>query len=94
MSRRKLSFEESLKQLEVIAEQIERGEIGLEESVRRYEEGMTLVKQCREALAAAELRIHQLQEKPDGSVDVRDFAPPAGMKPANDANDEPDGDDS
>lgn len=94
MSKRKLSFEEALKQLEVIAEQIERGEIGLEESVRRYEEGMALVKQCREALASAELRIQQLQEKPDGSVEIRDFPRPAAMSPANDAEDDLDGGDS
>ena len=52
---KKPTFEEALKQLETIAEQIERGQIGLEESIVKYEQGMTLVKQCREILAKAEL---------------------------------------
>ena len=69
MARKKLSFEEALENLESIAEQIEQGKIGLEESIDRYEEGMALVKQCRAILAKAELRIEKLQERADGGVD-------------------------
>jgi len=65
---KKPTFEEALKQLETIAEQIERGQIGLEESIVKYEQGMTLVKQCREILAKAELRIQQVQERGDGTL--------------------------
>lgn len=54
------SFEESLKRLEQITEQIERGEIGLEESITQYEAGMKLVARCREILQRAELRVQQL----------------------------------
>ena len=68
MSKKKPSFEESLKRLESIAEQIERGQIGLEESIDKYEEGMALVRQCRDILAKAELRIQQLHQRPDGSL--------------------------
>ena len=63
MAKKKLSFEESLAKLEEIAEQIERGDIGLEESITKYEEGMNLVKQCRDVLEKAELRIQKIQEK-------------------------------
>ena len=42
MAKKKLSFEEALHQLETIAEQIEQGQIGLEESVAQYEQGMAL----------------------------------------------------
>ena len=69
----KLSFEEALKQLEELAEQIEQGKIGLEESIQKYEEGMSLVKQCRDILSQAELRIQQLQERSDGTLEVKDF---------------------
>jgi len=68
MAKRKPSFEEALKKLESLAEQIERGEIGLEESITRYEEGMALVKQCRDILARAELRVQELQERGDGTL--------------------------
>jgi len=71
MTRQKLSFEDALKQLEKIAEQIEQGKIGLEESITQYEQGMTLVKHCQDILARAELRIQQLQQKEDGTLEAR-----------------------
>jgi len=73
MGKRKPTFEEALKQLETIAEQIERGEIGLEESISKYEQGMGLVKQCRDILAKAEHKIQQLQERADGTLEATDF---------------------
>ncbi len=68
MAKKKQSFEESLKQLEAIATQIEQGEIGLEESITKYEEGMNLVKNCREILEKAELKMQKLQERSDGTL--------------------------
>ena len=44
MGKRKTTFEEALRQLETIAERIEKGEIGLEESITQYEKGMALVQ--------------------------------------------------
>lgn len=76
MTKKKLTFEEALKQLEAIAEQIERGEIGLEESIDKYEEGMSLLTQCREILSSAEQRIQQLQQRPDGTLETTEFTPP------------------
>ena len=72
----KLTFEEALKQLETIAEQIERGTIGLEESIDKYEEGMALVKQCRDILSKAELKIQQLQQRGDGTMVATSFKRP------------------
>lgn len=77
MGKRKLTFEEALGQLEAIAEQIEQGKIGLEESITQYERGMALVKQCREILAKAEHRIQQLQERSDGTLSTSKFKPAA-----------------
>ncbi|UCE58796.1 MAG: exodeoxyribonuclease VII small subunit [Phycisphaerales bacterium] len=73
MGKKKLTFEESLSQLETIAERIEKGEIGLEESITEYEKGMGLVKQCREILANAEQRIQRLQERSDGTLETAEF---------------------
>ena len=70
MGKRKLTFEEALKQLEQIAEQIEQGKIGLEESITQYERGMALVRQCREILSRAEHKIQQLQERGDGTLET------------------------
>jgi exodeoxyribonuclease VII small subunit len=82
MSDEPLSFEAALARLEAIAEQIERGQIGLEESITRYEEGMTLVRQCRELLARAEHRIQQINRRADGSVEAVDFVAAAPTQPA------------
>jgi exodeoxyribonuclease VII small subunit len=70
MANRKLTFEEALKELEAIAEQIEQGKIGLEESIAKYERGMALVKHCREILSKAEHRIQQLQQRADGTLET------------------------
>ena len=70
MANRKLTFEEALKELENIAEQIEQGKIGLEESIAKYERGMTLVKHCREILSRAEQKIQQLQQRSDGTLEA------------------------
>lgn len=70
MAKRKLSFEDALQQLERIAQEIEEGKIGLEESITRYEQGMTLVKQCRDILAKAELKIQRLQERAGGTPEA------------------------
>ncbi|MBI4716965.1 MAG: exodeoxyribonuclease VII small subunit [Planctomycetes bacterium] len=77
MAKPKLTFEEALKQLETIAEQIEQGKIGLEESIAQYEQGMTLVRYCREVLSKAELRIQRLQQRGDGTLEVTPFEPQA-----------------
>ncbi len=73
MGKRKPTFEEALEQLETIAGQIEQGKIGLEESIAQYEQGMALVKQCREILSKAEHKIQRLQERDNGTLETADF---------------------
>ena len=73
MAKRKPSFEDALQQLETVADRIEQGKIGLEESINEYEQGMALVKQCRAILAKAELKIEQLQQRSDGTPETTAF---------------------
>lgn len=61
-----LTFEESMNRLEEIVQAIESGEIGLEESLAKYEQGMELVKRCRGILDRAEKRIEILNQTPTG----------------------------
>ena len=56
------TFEESVAELEKIVGAIESGQIGLEESLAKYEQGMELVKRCRGILDRAEKRIEQLTQ--------------------------------
>ena len=55
-----LSFEDALKRLEQIVHCLEEGEVGLEESLERYEEGVKLLRQSYDLLQRAERRIELL----------------------------------
>lgn len=58
-----LSFEERLLRLENIVQTLESGNIGLEESLKLYEEGIILSKNCLQALNQAEAKVVTLQKK-------------------------------
>jgi len=64
-SDKKINFEASLKELESIVEKLEDEDINLEDSVKSFEEGVNLVKQCQKQLQDAELKIKKLLD--DGS---------------------------
>lgn len=55
-----LSFEEAFDELESVVQQLEGGNLPLEEAITLYERGMGLARRCSEALDAAELRVQQL----------------------------------
>jgi exodeoxyribonuclease VII small subunit len=57
------SFESMMKRLEELVHHMERGDLSLEESIRSFEEGIKLVKQCTAVLGEAEKRIHQLADE-------------------------------
>ncbi len=61
------SFEECLQRLEVIVKEMERGDLPLEQSLKLFEEGVSLSASCRKELEAAEGRIEILL-KDDGSL--------------------------
>ncbi len=63
--------------LEAIVEQMESGEMQLEELIVRYEEGMKLVKTCQERLASAEQRIEIITRNHAGKPVVQPFDPAA-----------------
>jgi exodeoxyribonuclease VII small subunit len=54
------TYEKKIEQLRTIIEKIEDGNTSLEESMRLYEQGALLVKQCESLLAEAELKITTL----------------------------------
>ena len=61
-------FEQSVEQLERIIEQVESGQVSLEESLSRYEQGMKLVQHCRSILERAETRIKELTVDASGEL--------------------------
>ncbi len=56
-------FEKSLQRLEKIVGRMESGELGLEESLAQFEQGIKLAKACQDTLANAELKVEQLIEQ-------------------------------
>ena len=58
---KELTFEENLKELEIIVEQLESGDVDLEKSVKLYERGMRLKNQCAEKLKKIELQIKKIK---------------------------------
>jgi exodeoxyribonuclease VII small subunit len=66
----KLSFEKALAELEKIVEALERGELSLEESIRKFEEGVALAGRCAELLKEAELKVQKLVKRADGAFDL------------------------
>ena len=58
---KELSFEDSLKKLEEIVNQLESGDVDLEKSVELYKKGMDLKKICEEKLKKVELQIKQIK---------------------------------
>tara|TARA_B100000767_G_scaffold31774_1_gene27167 strand:- start:681 stop:905 length:225 start_codon:yes stop_codon:yes gene_type:complete len=64
-SNKKIDFESSLKELESIVSKLEDENINLEDSVKSFEAGINLVKECQKQLEEAELRVKELLD--DGS---------------------------
>lgn len=65
MQEKELTFEEAMKQLEIITSELEKGDLDLDKSVAKFEEGMKLSKQCSKLLEDAEKRITILLKDED-----------------------------
>ena len=68
----KENFEESMKKLEEIVTELENGNLNLDESVNKFEEGMKIAKQCNNILESAEKKITILLEN-NGEIKEEDF---------------------
>jgi exodeoxyribonuclease VII small subunit len=62
------NFEEALGELEQILGEMEGGEVGLEQTLVKYERGAFLIQYCRGVLNGAEKQIELLSKGPDGSL--------------------------
>lgn len=60
MAVKRQSFEEAMERLEAIVAQLERGECGLDQSLKLFEEGARLAGQCEELLDKAEQKVSLL----------------------------------
>ncbi len=69
------SFEDSLKKLESIVDQLEKGDLSLEDSLKLFEEGVGLSSVCKKELEEAEGKVEMLIKRRDGSLKTEPFPP-------------------
>lgn len=67
MADKKQTFETSLKELEKIVRRLEEGDSSLEDSLKLFEDGVKLSRECQERLNQAERRIEILMKDEDGN---------------------------
>lgn len=68
-----LKFEEALEKLENIVEALEGGDVSLEDSLAKYEEGVKLIRLCQKKLGEARKKIEILVKSKDGKVKLEPF---------------------
>ena len=69
-----LNFEKSLQELETLVEKMESGDLSLEESLKCFERGVALTRNCQKALQEAEQKVQILLEKND-KEELQDLDP-------------------
>lgn len=65
-------FEKNLNALEGLVKKLEAGELSLDDSLKQFEKGIKIARECQESLANAEQRIQILTESTDGQS-LEDF---------------------
>ena len=71
---KQIKFEEAIQRLEEIAKDLESGNLNLDDSVEKFEEGMKLSKECTKILNEAEKKINILIDN-DGELKEENFTP-------------------
>ena len=68
-----VQFEAAMNRLEEIVRAMERGDVALEESLKLFQEGTELVRNCQKLLDDAQLQIKKIMTAPDGSPVEEEF---------------------
>ena len=68
-----MNFEENVEQLEKVVQELENGNLNLEDSIKKFEEGMAISKKCNEILEEAEKKITVLINDSDNNIEEQDF---------------------
>jgi len=68
-----LKFEEALKKLENIVEDLEKGDLTLDEALKKYQEGIDLSRSCSARLENAKKKIDILSKNKKGDMELKPF---------------------
>lgn len=69
----KKSFEHAIARLESIVQQLEQGDVPLEDSMKMFEEGIQLSNDCLDTLKKSELKIKQMTKDLNGKFQISEF---------------------
>ncbi len=75
MEEKEMNFEEAMQELETITRELEKGDLSLDESVKKFEKGMEVSKKCNEILENAEKRITILLKQENEEYKEENFVP-------------------
>ena len=73
MEKQNKSFESNMQRLEQIVRAMERGDVPLEESLKLFQEGTELVRNCQKLLDEANMQVKKIMTATDGSPVEEDF---------------------
>lgn len=65
-------FEQTLSELEHLVERMESGDLSLEESLKAFEQGVKLTRECQARLSQAEQKVQELIES-NGKIETKPF---------------------
>lgn len=74
-NQKEVSFEEAMQKLSGLSNQIEKGELSLDEAMTVYQQALEFVKVCNARLTEAEQQVKLIAEQEDGTVEFKDFKP-------------------
>lgn len=74
MNQQNMTFESNMQRLEQIVRAMERGDVALDESLKLFQEGTELVKNCSKMLDEAELQVKKVMTAPDGNPVLEDMS--------------------
>ena len=67
-----MKFEKALERIEEIVEALEQGDVSLDDSLKLYEEGQSLIQFCREKLTKVEKKVKELVHTEKGELKLKD----------------------
>ncbi len=85
---KKDNIETLMKQIESIIEELESDELDLDESIKKYEIGMSLIEKCKKILKESKLKIEILRKKEDKEIEYADDGKDVDEEKDVDENDE------
>lgn len=71
-----LKFEEALKRLEKIVDELETGDLSLDEALKKYQEGIELSRQCSQRLDNAKKKVDMLVKNKKGEFELKPLEKP------------------